>query len=484
MAKKQGLELEQRQRMRLSLQQLRYVKLLELNAPELESAVERELEENPALEATDAPSEAEKSAEMTEDGSPFEESSEELQRNDYDDDDLPPAGFTLRRGAAVGSPEFTPADSDESLYDILNQQIDQKALAPLVAETAHYIIGSLDSNGYLRRGLEAVVDDMAFGPGIAVDMNTAREALEAVQSLEPAGVGATDLRDCLLLQLRRLPASQERDDATAILTDEFEEFALKHTHRLVSNLRIPERRIKQAIELIVSLNPKPGATVGTSASDRSMSIIPDFFIDNTDGEITISLNNSVPELRIDESFADAVRRMKDNAATRAARKGNDFILNRYNDARDFIRLLRQRNETLFAVMTAIVQIQRDYFLSEDQSRLRPMMIKDISALTGYDISVISRATANKYAATPWGIFPLRYFFTESYNDEEGEEMFTRRQVEQEMRALVDAEDKRHPLSDENLRELLAAKGFDVSRRTVAKYRDLQGIPVARLRKEM
>lgn len=439
--------------------QLRFVKLLELTAPELEETVDKELEDNPALEAIDAPETA---------------------------SDIP----RYRLNARNSSPddfsdfEFSPPDNSESLYDSLQRQLDEKNLAPDIEKAARYIIGSLDSNGYLRRPLHSLVNDMAFGPGIEVTQEEAREALAAVQSLEPFGVGAADLRECLLLQVRQLPPSQTKADAIDILEQQFEAFTMKHSHRIISGLKLSKERTKEAIDLILGLNPKPGASVG--GGDIPDVIVPDLIVSNEDGELSVSVNSRIPELAIDRTFSEAVREMESNASEKRDNKGQEFIITRYNDAKDFIRILRQRQETLINVMTAIMKIQHDYFTTEDVYRLKPMMIKDIAAITGYDFSVISRATTNKYVATPWGVFPLRFFFSDTIGEESGDdaEPLTNRKIEAEISAIVEKEDKRHPLSDEQIRKIMEERGFDVSRRTVAKYRDRKGIPVARLRKEI
>ena len=453
----QQLDMTQRTEMRLTQQQLRFTKMLELNAPELEEAVERELEENQALEVKDSPEEREQSM-------PW------FRRPRQDEDTMP----------------FTPADTSESLYDHLNSQISERELPAQVELAAHFIIGSLDANGYLRRDLRNLADDMAFGPGIDVTQAELREAFDAVRSLDPAGVGATDLQDCLILQLERKKPSAERENALRILREAYDAFVMKHRHRILSQLHITDAEADAAISLIRSLNPKPGAAWGHDASDEANIIIPDFVIDINDGEITVSLNSGVPELQISQSYAQAVETMERGAKRRAAGKSNSaFILNRYNDARDFIRILSQRQKTMMDVMTAIVKIQKEYFLTEDVYRLRPMIIRNVAELTGLDISVISRATANKFVATPWGIFPLRFFFSDSIGNDTGDsETATNRKIEAQISALVDAEDKRHPLSDQRIMEEMVARGYDLSRRTVAKYRDRLGIPVARLRKEM
>ena len=478
----QNLDLEQRTVQRLTAQQLRFVKLLELSAPELEEAVDMELAENPALEEAGRVEEEETST-LTDDGSAFTESAEQMQNADYNDQDEIPH---YRLEAHNSSPDdewydFTPADDAESIYDNLGRQLSERTLSPEVALTARYIVGSLDSNGYLRRTRRQLADDMAFSTGFEPDEITLDKALDAVKSLDPPGIGAADLQECLILQVKAMPQSQEAEDALTILKDYFAEFTMKHTHRIISQMKVSAQRVREAVNLILTLNPKPGSGLGSGSGETAAGIIPDFIINVDRDEITVSLPGS-PDLQIEESFVNAVARMERNARSRAARKGNEFVISRFNAARDFIQLVRQRRETLFAVMTAIVKIQREYFLTRDIHSMRPMMIKDISAITGYDISVISRATNNKYAATPWGIFPLRFFFSDSLG-EEGEE-FTNREVEAEIREIIGAEEKRHPLSDEKIRAALLEKGYDVSRRTVAKYRDRMKIPVARLRKNL
>ena len=375
MASDQSLTLDQRLSMRLSAQQLRFVKLLEFNAPELEEAIERELEDNPALEATE----------------PAPVAADELPRYRFDARNSSPDDYA--------DYDFTPADTSDTLYDSLRRQLSERRLTGKVKEAAEYIIDSLDPNGYLRRPLNSLIDDMAFGPGIEVTTQEAQEALETVRDLEPHGIGAYDLKDCLRLQLLYLPDSVTRRDALEILDSQFEAFSMKHSHKIVSNLKIGKERVKEAIDLILSLNPKPGASVG-SGSEAANVIVPDLIVDNEGGELTVSLNSRIPELAINKTFTEAVAEMNEAADRKKARTGKEFIFTRYNDARDFIRVLRQRQETLINVMTAILQIQNEFFLTEDIYRLKPMMLKDISAITGYDFSVISRATNNKYVATP------------------------------------------------------------------------------------
>lgn len=482
MASKQSLSIDQRISIRLSAQQLRFVRLLECNAPELEDTVDRELEDNPALTVEDAAPEAKDTAS-------FHTYAAGRSRDDYADYD------------------FSPADSGESLYESLSRQIAERDLPEPIRRASLYIIGSLDTNGYLRRPLHNLVDDMDFREGIHVTLPQAEKALEAITDLEPYGVGARDLRECLRIQLAHMPQSQQRDDALRIIDEQFEEFTLKHTHRIISGLKIDKQRVKEAINLIVSLNPKPGASF-SSEQDASNIIIPDLIVSDEDGKITVSTANNIPELAIDRSFSESMESIEENDSDKAdsekdeggdkpsairdkaaVNKVSEFVSSRYNDARDFIAILKQRQETLLSVMSAIVKIQHEYFHTQDIYKLKPMILKDIAALTGLDLSVISRATNNKYVATPWGIFPLRFFFSDTIgeeddNGEDSSEPLTNRKIEAEIKTLVENEDKAHPLSDEKIKQLMEERGYDVSRRTVAKYRDRVGIPVARLRKDL
>jgi RNA polymerase sigma-54 factor len=325
-----------------------------------------------------------------------------------------------------------------------------------------------------------IIDDLAFQHGIEVPENIARQALKEVRSLEPVGIGAKDLRDCLMLQLNALPATPNNYIARLIIADHFDEFSLKHFDRIRSLLKLDADTFQKALDTVLNLNPKPGASIGNSQTDnRSQQIIADFIIDIDDDDIRITLNNNIPDLHIEESFENAVARMEANARKRQE-QGREFILSRYNDARDFIDALKLRQETLFAVISAIVKIQKEYFLTEDEHNLRPMALKDVAAITGYDISVISRSTANKYISTPWGILPLRFFFSEGVG--EGDDEASAREIQAAIKQIIENEDKRRPLSDDLICRKLNEKGYDIRRRTVAKYRDRLGIPVARLRR--
>lgn len=450
------------QQQRLSPMQVRYVRMLEMNQQEAEAAVERELDDNPALERLDPPCPADSGRE-------------------------PAAIHLYVRPAAEsespGAPIWVP-DDNGSLYDHLSEQLRDSSAPAMIKKIAAYIIGNLDSNGYLARSPQAMVNDLAFGPGLEVTDAQMAEAMELIRSLDPPGVGAENLRDSILLQLGRLPESQCRDDALRIIRECFEAYSMKHFHRIVSQLKMPAPRVEAARRIISAVNPKPGSVFGTGRADRARPIVPDFIIDITpEGEIAVSLQSGIPELGIEAGFESAVKLMDSNARQRKD-SDRDFVRTRYDDARNFIEIMLKRRTTLFAVMTAIVARQRDYLLSGEDYDLKPLALKDIAADTGYDVSTVSRATAEKYASTPYGILPLRFFFSEGYAGNGDSETVSARAVQAALKALVESEDKRHPLSDERLCNLLTEKGYDVSRRTVTKYRDRLGIQAARLRKEV
>lgn len=461
----QRLATEQKLSQRLTQQQLRFVRMLDMSAPELDEEVVREMEANPALEADD----------------PTPVAGDDIQSY------TPEARQWSSYRAASNSDDFSDmpmADSAPSLYDSLLTQLGQLHLPDEVAVAARFIIGNLDPNGRLQRDPAFLVNDLAFSEGIDLPQPVMDKAFEVVRTLEPHGVGAISLADCLSLQLKYLPQSQTRDDALRILNEQYEAFSMLHTHLLVSRLRISRQRVADAIDLIKTLNPKPGASV-ESAPAGSNTIIPDVIIDTSGKEPVISLNNRIPELRISETFSIAEKEMEQKAKKKRDNPDREFIINRYNDARDFIKSLRLRQEAMMSVVTAIVRIQKEYFETEDIYRLRPMMIKDIEAITGQDASVISRCTANKFVALPWGILPLRFFFSDTVGDNSAEDdadSLTNRKVEAEIRRIVEAEDKKRPLSDEKITRTLQDAGLNISRRTVAKYRDRLQIPPARLRK--
>lgn len=467
----QSLDLVQSQRLatRLSKQQLRFVRLLELNAPEFEEAVDQEIQSNPALE-------------------PLDQTLTHTRDDDDDDSDAWERSLWRPQASSYASPtasQVTPADSP-TLYDHLLAQLGEKQLPEQISKAARFLVESLDSNGYLRTPLSQLAVDMAVNENLDLPEDQLQEALETVKSLDPAGVGAKDLRESLLLQLEAIekvaPDYPSIRDALRIISEQYEEFALKHYDQLAKNLQLSPEEVQQAMERILQLNPKPGAQFEARSDAASNFIVPDFILDETDGQLSIGLPNRIPELAVSQSFTDGMKTVRQDSKHR--RKGTDFVADRVADAKEFLKMVSERQNTLLTVASAILKIQKEYFQTRDLYRLRPMMIKDITALTGYDASVISRATAGKYLQTPWGIFPMRFFFSDTVG-ENGTDTgaLTNRKLEAEIKDLVEKEDKRRPLSDDKLQKALAAKGYEISRRTIAKYRDRLGLPVARLRKQ-
>lgn len=472
------LSLSQKLQQRLSPLQMRFVRLLEMNGPEIEDEVRRELDDNPALEIAD-------NADSAVADDDFNETAEDLQLADYrDEDEIPSYRLEARNHSADDSYYEPVAVADEgSLGESLMRQLSETDIDTRDLQIARYVIGNLDDNGYLTRTLTQILDDLAINAGIDISMDRLRDIVRRVRALDPPGVCAYDLRDCLALQLRRMPSSDVRNLALEIVEHYFDVFSLRHFDRLEAMLGVDREKLREADELIRSLNPKPGGQLGDSIGDeKSRHIIPDFNVDVDGDVVTLTLVNNVPELTIESSFVSDGSEFISTAGTPGERQAARAFINRKReDATEFIDLLRLRQETLYRVMAAIVKLQHDFFVSDDESRLRPMILKDVSRETGYDLSVISRATAGKYVATPGGTYPLKFFFNEKVGaDEES----SSREILAAIRELIAAEDPGHPLSDDAIMKLLSERGYDIARRTVAKYRERLSIPVARLRKKI
>ena len=487
--------LSQQQQLRLSQRlapmQVRYVRLLEMNRAEAEDAVYRELVDNPALAVADDPASAPGS-----DSAPALRSQQEagleqrrMERDNFSsEDDMPyyltrdylPSG----RSDELRNLQFAQTPQRESLYEHLLSQLAQKDLDADTLRAARYIIGNLDSNGYLSRSIESMVDDLAFNQGVEIPVSVMRRALDEVRSLEPPGIGGSSLQEVLAFQLEAMPGDRTRDDALRIVHEAFEALSMRHSHRIISQLKLPEERYKEAMRLILSLNPRPGSAFGSA--EGAAAAVPDFEIEeDSEGRLRVSVPSSIPALVIDESFAAAQADLSRNSSQRKEhRKANEFVNSRYNDARDFIAVVRQRRQTLMDVITAVARLQERYIRTSDEADLRPMALKDVASLTGLDVSTVSRATAGKYVALPWGIIPMKHLFSEGYADTAGGAEISTRSVKAAIREIIEAEDKRHPLSDESLMQELTARGFSAKRRTVAKYREQMGFPPARLRKQM
>ncbi len=458
---------------RLNIQNVALGRLLEMNMVQFEDEVRRELDDNPALEL--------KNSETDKETDDFNETPEQLQLADYaDTDDIPYYKLEALNHEAGGT-AFDPAsvmpDDSDSVLDILLRRLSNETeLQPDELNVARYIIGNLDSNGYLTRSLEDIADDMAVNEGIEVSRNMLIKAFEAVRALEPAGIGAIDLRDCLLLQLERLEHIPEVLTAILIIKDNFELFAKKHYDRLGNAVGASASDLEKALRLIQSLNPKPAASLA-GTPDSSPHIIPDFILDYdaTTELFTVSLSGRQPDLGIEDSFSATHQ-----AGGRGSSDADAFIKKKRDEATSFIKLAAMRGATLLAIAKTIVSKQSAFFASGDPAEIRPMILKDISAVTGLDISIISRAVAGKYILTPHGVYPLKYLFNERSSASSDTSSL---EILEAIKKLINSEDKSSPLTDQELTEKLQASGYDIARRTVAKYRERLGYPVGRLRKQ-
>ena len=476
------LSTEQRLQQRLTPLQVQFVKMLEMTGPEVEDEVQRVLDENPALERCDND---ERDNNLTEDSTEvFNESAEEIQLADYRDEDEIPSYRLEARNYSADDKYYEPVavDSSDTLIESLNAQLMEYDLDDTELAIAQYIIGNLDDNGYMTRDLTAICDDLAFNAGIDVPLSLIKNIFEIVRGLEPAGVAAIDLRDCLLLQLKRKERNNLNDIATDIIDNYFDLFSRKHYDRLCSCLNISTEELKEVKTIITSLNPKPGSILTGGVSDSTRHIIPDFSIevDDDNGNITLTLLNRIPELQIEETFSEKACEIPQNA-TRSQREAAAFIKQKRDEASGFIKILKMRQETLYRVMKAIVKIQHEFFLTDDESKIKPMILKDISAITGQDLSVISRATTGKYVMTQRGIYPLKLFFNERPTDDDDT---SSHEILAALKDIIANENKRRPLSDEAITNALGEQGYNIARRTVTKYRERLGLPVARLRKEL
>lgn len=477
MENSQNLSLSQRQQQTLAPLQLQYVKALEMTAPEFDDEVRRELDDNPALEAVDEDSPAETES--------FGESAEELQSADYSDpDEMPPYLLEAHNWSADGEMrEHVAVSGGESLLESLQRQLNEmRGISDDERRIAGFIIGNIDDNGYLTRSPAALANDISIACNADVTTRQVNKVLKKVQLLDPPGIGAVDLRDTMLIQLRRRnDGSAAFRYAIAIVKDYFDLLSKMHLNRLRSSMWIPRDMLDEAMKIIRTLDPKPGAQVGGGEDARTRHITPDFYVEvDADDNITLSLGGNVPMLRVEESFTvDPEPTAKNGRLTRMEEAARAFVRQKRDEANLFINAARMRRETLRRVMTAIVGIQREFFLTDDPMKLKPMVLKDVSAVTGDDLSVISRATSGKYVATRQGVYPLKYFFNEHRKDGEDSSSY---HVMEIIRSMIEKEDKTVPLSDDALADELKKRGFKVARRTVAKYRERLALPVARLRR--
>ena len=465
---KTGLELKQQQK--LSPLQIQTIKLIELPIQELEQKVRAELESNPVL-----------------DDEPDPESEEERRDVSIDsmkeDGDIPAYKLKVNNWGKDPRPEYNTFSVKEGFTQSLQRQLGYRNLTPHQHEVASFIIGSLDDDGYLRRDIGSLVDDLAFRAGIETNEEEVEQMLAVIQDFEPVGVGARDLRECLLIQLRALHQTPEVLTAIRILEDCFQDFSNKHFQKIQSKLGITEEELKAAFGKIIKLNPSPGGQVDDSYDDQSHQIVPDFILDEHDGVLEFTMPRfNVPELRVNKKYAELLMDAK-GSSERAQKEAAAFVKQKLDSAKWFVEALKQRQNTLSKTMRAILDYQHDYFLDGDEANLRPMVLKDIAEITGFDISTISRVVNSKFIETHFGIFPLKYFFSEGMENSEGEEISTR-ELKKALQECIDAENKHKPLTDEQLVVEMARRGYKVARRTIAKYRSQLGIPLARWRKEI
>lgn len=479
----QKLTLQQRLLQKLSPQQIQMIKLLELPAIQLEQRIKQELEENPVLEVDGNHREGDPHEESSE---PNDDPQKDISIEEYISDE-PSYKYRANNFSKDDKKEDIPFSIGYTFHEFLTEQLSLVTLSPHQQTLAEYIIGNIDEDGYLRRELEAMVDDLAFSMNIEVSDEEMAQMLEVVQDLDPPGVGARDLRECLLLQLRRKQYQTEVvENATQILEELFEEFSKKHYDKIMSRLDIDHDDLRDAIEEIVHLNPKPGSSYSNPMSKGNQAIVPDFLLEIVDGEIQVMLTRgNVPDLRVSAHYANMLKSYNENKRnqSKAQKDAVFFVKQKLDTAKWFIDAIKQRHQTLLLTMNAIVEYQQEYFIDGDEAKLKPMILKDIAEETGLDISTISRVSNSKYIQTHFGIYPLKYFFSESMQDESGEEVSTRK-IKKILQDVIDAEDKQKPVTDDRLAAILKEKGFPIARRTVAKYREQLGIQVARLRKEL
>ena len=466
---KQTQQLKQTQK--LSPLQIQTIKLIELPAPELEQRIQKELEENPVLEEVS-------------DDTPEGEEKKTVSLSEYSGSDPTPSyKLYVNNQGKDSKPQYNTFSVRESFHQSLETQLGYCKLDERKRQIALFIIGMISDDGYLRRDLDLLTDDISFRLGIETDEKEVEELLHLIQEFDPVGVGARDLQECLLLQIAAKKQTPSVQLAECILRDHFVEFTKKHYGKITAKLGITEEDLKAAIAEIVRLNPRPGGQIDDSYADQAQQVIPDFLVELKDGEPVMSMPRfSVPELKVNKKYADVLMEAA-NSATREKKEAATFVKQKLDSAKWFIEAIRQRHNTLKNTMNAIIEYQHDFFIDGDETRLKPMVLRNIAEKTGLDISTISRVVNCKYVQTHFGIYPLKYFFSEGLMANDGEEVSTR-EIKTILTDSIAEEDKRKPLTDEELVAVLSEKGYKVARRTVAKYREQLGISIARLRKEL
>jgi len=498
--------LSQKLLQKLSPQQIQLMKLLQVPTAQLEERIQEELEVNPALEeGLDKGDDADELAEVktvTEASDEKEENPQETVQevneenawedglddltSYYEDDDV--ADYKLKDNNYPDPDEedrVIPVAVQTSFYEYLETQLQELDLEEDEQKIAAQLIGSIDEDGYIRRALDAIADDLAFQQNVIASQEQIEAILEKIQLFEPAGVGARDLKECLLLQLNKMkPSDPGVSLAYRIIDEQFDGFTKKHYEKIQKEFNLTNEELKEAIELILKLNPKPGGNHGGSAIKQQY-IVPDFQIINNNGKLELTLNGrNAPDLRVSSDFKSMLRDYDvSKNKTKEQKEAVMFIKQKIDSAKWFIDAIKQRQNTLLGTMSAILKYQYEYFLTGDETNLKPMILKDIAEITQQDISTVSRVSSSKYVQTEFGIMPLKYFFSEAMSTDSGEEVSSR-EVKKILQDLIEAEDKSKPWSDQYLTDELNKKGYNIARRTVAKYREMLGLPVARLRKEL
>lgn len=492
--------LQQKQLQKLSPQQIQLMKLLQIPTANLEERIKEEMEENPALETNDDNYEEEYNNEMedrnNDDGDDDyemdggEEQYDNIDISEYVHEGDDEVGDYKTRDDNYGQAEekqSVPFKLESNFHDTVVDQLGMLSLKGDDQVIAEQIVGSLDDDGYLRRDITSIVDDLAFRQNIDTTEANVERIIKMIQKFEPAGICARDLRECLILQLERIESEtpNERVElAMKILQKYFDEFTKKHYEKILRGLDIDDEKLKSVINVILHLNPKPGGNIGSINKAESY-IVPDFFIFNNNGQLELTLNSrNAPALKVSEGYRDMLKDYERGSKKDKSQKDAVlFIKQKIDSAKWFIDMIKQRQNTLLSTMTAIMQYQENFFLSGDETDLKPMILKDIAEITALDISTVSRVANSKFVQTEFGTYRLKFFFSESLSTDSGEEVSTR-EVKKILSDVIEEENKKKPLSDERLTTILQEKGYNIARRTVAKYREQLNIPVARLRKEL
>jgi RNA polymerase sigma-54 factor len=479
-------QLTQKQQQKLSPLQIQQIKMLELTGLEIEDRINRELEENPALEElTDASAEKQEEDSLPEFEQEGDFNQEDMSLGDYrTEDDIPDYKLQQNYYTEKTVREEIPYSEAESFQDFLLEQLHLKDLSEEKTKIGEYLIGNIDENGYIRREPEAIADDLMFQHGWEISISSIQEALHIIQEMDPPGVGAANLQECLLIQLKRKERTQVRKWAIAVLQHHFDAFSKKQYDKILRSLNLNEEELKEVIKEITLLNPKPGNTWESNMVTKMTQITPDFFVESINGEVIFTMQEHyVPELRVSKEYSNMLNTYSKGRQNSGKTEALEFVKQKVDSAKWFIDAIKQRNTTLRKTMEAIVQIQYKFFLTGEESDLKPMILKDVSERCGYDKSTVSRVSNSKYVQTSFGIYSLKYFFSEAMLNDDGEEISTR-EIKAILKNCIEVEDKSKPLTDDLLGKELKNKGYDVARRTVAKYREQLNIPVARLRKEI